>query len=636
MSAIRVQESHGWAAAILLAMALVAACGKQSAPPPAGPAGAKAQPRPVAAKPTPKPPKESTEPWFVDEAAQRGIDMLNQTGYPGKKEMIMGGVGPGSAVLDVNGDGRLDIYLPNGNWLSGPQRQQLYTGEDRPRNALYVQQPDGTFRNEAKERGVDDDSWSFGCAAIDIDSDGDDDLIVTNLGPNRFYINDGTGHFTDIAPETGLAGPKEKNKWEWSTGIGLGDYDRDGILDVYISNYADLFKWLRTNSDVKRDNDGSIKPGGAAVCDWQRIKVYCGPMGLPGVQDHLFHGLGGKDRKIRFEDVTKASGIWRPPTPTGPLYGFTVLFADLNEDGWPDIFVANDSAPSFHFENQKDGTFKEVAHEYGIALGAAGDDMAGMGCCIGDLNGDGRLDILKTNFSMQTNNLYLADFYKGRTSFRDVSIRAGVKQEVYTDLSWTVLYFDYDLDGRRDIFFSCGHVYPEVDLPAARGLNTSFNQYNRMFRNESTGKRMRFRSVEKDLGPGFQVKACSRGGSLFDVDNDGDMDLFVVNLNGKPNLLINKRGNKNGHWLMLRFVGNLAKKVPLDPIGTRFTVKAGKLVQFFDHERAYGFLSTHDPRQNVGLGSYTGPVTVEVTWPNGDHSVHNIPGVNREVEIRQP
>ena len=598
------------------------------------PAPVKKKPVVVAQKPAePTPAKPAEGPWFVDEAKQRGITLLNRTGRPKKKEFIMSAVGPGAAVFDADGDGLLDIYIPNGNHLVGPYRNRFYDADDRPRNALYMQQQDGTFSDEAAARGVDDDRWAFGACAADLDNDGDQDLIVTNLSLNRLYLNDGKGRFRDVAVPAGIAGTKE----EWSTGIACGDYDKDGVLDIYIANYADMFEWMRTSKDIARNEDGSIKD--AAVCNWQNLKVYCGPIDLPGQQDYLYRGLGaGEDGIPRYEDVSKRTGIWRPKSNNpggGPLYGFQALFADLNSDSWPDLYVANDSVPSYYFENQAGKSFKELANEKGIALGSMGQDMAGMGASSADLNGDGYLDIIKTNFAAQTNNLYIAEVYKGEVTFRDFSMRTGLKEVVYADLGWGALAFDFDHDGDRDIFFANGHVYPEVDHPYAAKLKMSFEQINQMFRNDSQGSRLRFKLATAEMGPGFSIKKCSRGSALLDFDNDGDIDVIVINLNNTPDLLVNKRGSESGHWLQIRLEGDPTKKTNRDAIGSKVWVTAGDLRQFFETKRGEGFLGCGDPRVHVGLGVHTA-AEVEITWPNGDKTTHKFDAVDREVKIRQP
>jgi hypothetical protein len=615
---------------LLFAGLLFFSCGGK-APPPVPPAPS--LPPEAAAEA----PKAITTPWFTEEAKTRGITLLNGSGRVRKKELIMEAVGPGAAVLDANRDGLLDVYIPNGNWLEGPFRDQFYKGEDRPRSALYIQQPDGTFRNEAKERGVEDDAWGFGAVAADLDNDGDEDLIVTNLGPNRLFVNDGTGHFTDIAQKAGTSGPVERGQWEWSTGIAVGDYDKDGILDVYIANYADMFKWMREAPNVKRNPDGSIQD--ARVCNWQHLLVYCGPKGLPGEQDHLYRGLGGKDGEMRFEDVTKKSRVWRTDADGGPLYGFQALFTDLDHDGWPDLYVANDSCASLFFRNLGDGTFRECAQELGIALSDTGEDMAGMGADTVDIDGDGWLDVHKTNFAFQTNNVYVAEPVlekdgKLKTLFyRDHALWDGIKSDTYADLSWAVLVFDFDHDMNQDIFYSNGHVYPEVD--AVPALGTSFDQFNKLFRGVRRGGEMRFERVGREGGPGLEVRKSSRGATLWDFDNDGDLDILVVNLNNTPDLLVNQRGNKSGHWLELRLVGNVARKSNRDAVGSWVKVTAGGRTQHFETKRGQGFLGSYDPRLNVGLGPNTGPVDVEITWPDGETTKETLASVDREVVIEQ-
>ncbi len=615
----------------LLAAAL-SACGGEEPPSPG--------PSPVAQEAAPSAPEA---PWFTEEAQKRGITLLNGSGKLRQKELIMEAVGPGAAILDANADGLLDAYIPNGNWLVGPFREEFYTGDDRPRSALYIQRPDGTFVDEAKERGVEDDAWGFGACAADLDNDGDEDLVVSNLGPNRLYVNDGTGHFTDIAGKAGIAGPSERGQWEWSTGIAAGDYDRDGILDLYIANYADMFKWMREAPDVQRNADKSIR--NARVCAWQHLMVYCGPKGLPAQQDRLFRGLGGRDGELRFEDVTKESGVWRPEEEGGPLYGFQPLFTDLDNDGWPDIYVANDSVPSLCFLNLRNGRFRECAHELGIAVSDTGEDLAGMGAASVDINGDGWLDIHKTNFAFQTNNVYVAepvgeggaggDGSKPATlTFRDHSIWNGIQEDVFPDLSWAVLVFDFDHDMDQDIFYANGHVYPEVD--AVPALGTSFEQLNKLFRNVQRGGEVRFERVGREGGPGLDVRKASRGASLWDFDNDGDLDILVINLNNTPDLLVNQRGNRSGHWLELKLTGNVAKQSNRDAVGSRIRVTAGGKTQHFETKRGEGFLGNRDPRVHVGLGPNAAPVEVEITWPNGDTTRHKVEAVDRVVEIAQP
>ncbi len=617
-----------WLLAIVPAFPAVAAgCGGEDPPSPG--------PSPVAAEAAPKAPEA---PWFTEEAAPRGITLLNGSRERlRQKELIMEAVGPGAAILDANADGLLDAYIPNGNWLVGPFRDQFYTGDDRPRSALYIQRPDGTFGNEAKERGVEDDAWGFGACAADLDNDGDQDLVVSNLGPNRLYVNDGTGHFTDIAVRAGIAGPVERGQWEWSTGIAAGDYDRDGLLDLYIANYADMFKWMREAPDVVRNPDKSIQ--NARVCSWQHLKVYCGPKGLPGQQHRLYRGLGGRDGAMTFEDVTKKSGVWRDV----PLYGFQPLFTDLDNDGWLDIYVANDSVPSFCFLNRRDGTFRECAFELGVAVSDTGEDLAGMGAESCDVNGDGWLDLHKTNFAFQTNNVYVAEPVETQgeggkktvaLTYRDHSPWNGIKEVVFPDLAWAVLVFDFDHDMDPDIFYANGHVYPEVDTVPE--LGTSFEQFNRFFRNVPRGGEVRFELMGREAGPGLDVRKGSRGASLWDFDNDGDLDILVINLNDTPDLLVNQRGSREGHWLELKLLGNVAKRSNRDAIGSRVRITAGGKTQHLEAKRGQGFLGNFDPRLHVGLGKNTGPVDIEITWPNGETTKTTVDKVDRVVEIAQP
>jgi len=571
------------------------------------------------------------KPWYIDRAAELGLNGINRTGEEGKKQFIMSAVGPGVATFDANGDGRMDIYSPNGNRLMPPRYDKLYAGEDRPLNALYIQQPDGSFRDEASERGVACDRWGFGACSADVDNDGDADLIVTNLQFNRLYLNDGTGHFRDVAVEAGIAGDPS----DWSTGIAVGDFNRDGIPDLYISNYADMFEGSRTYKGIKRGLKGEVLK--ATVCVWQRLDVYCGPLGLPAQQDHLYLGLGLKDGVPRYKDVSKESGIFRPgkvETSRGPGYGFQPIFADMNGDGWPDLFVANDSVPSFYFENRKDGTFLECGESRGIALSTMGDFLAGMGADIGDLNGDGHADLLKTNFALQTYNIYVGEPFKGTMYWQEWSVRTGLRQAVYSGLGWGALYFDFDNDGDQDVFFANGHVYPEVD--SVPELGTRFKQANQLIRNDfvPSGK-LKLRDVSADAGPGLAVVESSRGSAYFDCDNDGDLDILVMNMNTTPSLLVNQRGNANGRWLQIRLVGDPARKVTREAIHAKVRVTGAAGTQHRQVARGRGFLGCSDPRMHFGLGQKPGVVTIDIEWPNGDAQQIKTDKLDRILEIRQ-
>ena len=623
------------AIAALLGLVTLFACGDAPGDAPGKKPGPQAQNRPEAesqgADPDPQPDAEPAKPWYVNRARELGLTGINRTGEEGKKQFIMSAVGPGIATFDANGDGRMDIYAPNGNRLKPPFYDKLYDGDDRPVNALYIQQQDGTFRDEARERGVACDRWGFGACAADVDNDGDPDLIVANLQFNRLYLNDGKGKFTDVALPSGMAGDKDT----WSTGIGVGDYNRDGIPDLYISAYADMFEWIRTYKDIKRGPNGEILQ--ATVCLWQKLLVYCGPLGLPAQQDRLYMGLGVKDGVPRFKDVSKESGIFRPgkvETSLGPAYGFQPVFADLNGDGWPDLYVANDSVPSYYFENQKDGTFIECGESRGVALSTMGEFLAGMGADMGDLNGDGHADLLKTNFSLQTYNVYVGKPFKGTMYWDEWSVRTGLRQAVYAALGWGALYFDYDNDGDQDVFFANGHVYPEVD--SVPELGTRFKQSNQLIRNEfiPSGK-LKLRDVSAEAGPGFDVVESSRGAAYFDKDNDGDLDLVVVDMNTSPSLLINERGSTAGHWLQLKLVGDPAKKVTRDALHAKLKVTGSFGTQYRQVARGRGFLGSCDPRLHIGLGPKPGKVVIEVEWPNGDKQRVETDQLDRLIEIQQ-
>ena len=619
---------------LIAVLVLVTACGKDPKPEPAGGnPPTKTVEKETAQKPAEKP---APMPWFVDEAKKRGVNQLNRTGKEGKKDFIMSAVGPGAALFDADGDGRLDIYIPNGNRLMPPRFDTLYEGEDRPRNALYMQQEDGTFVDQATERGVNCDRWGFGATAADVDNDGDQDLLVANLFFNRLYLNDGTGKFRDVAVEAGVAGEKV----EWSTCIAVGDVNSDGIPDLYVANYADMFEWMRTNDMIVRKPNGEIVK--AAVCPWQKLEVYCGPRGLPAQQDHLYLGRGLKDGIPQYEEVTKASGILRPgksETRHGPAWGFQVLIADFNHDKKPDIFVSNDSAPSHYFENRgaADGaevTFEECAGQRGVAFSSMGDKLAGMGADIGDINRDGHFDMIKTNFSLQTYNLYIAEWFKGRMDWVEYSMRTGVDKAVWSSLGWGAILADIDHDGDLDIYFANGHVYPEVDSVPQLGMK--FKQNNQLFLNRLVEEgKLKVDEVSTEAGPGLAIVESSRGSSSGDLDNDGDIDYVIVNLNGMPNLLYNQRGSEQGRWLLIDLVGDVKKKSTRDAYGAIVKVESGAGTQYLQNVRARGFLGSCDPRLHVGLGQKPGEVTITVTWPDGSESVVKTSDVDRVVQIKQ-
>ncbi|MEM8884990.1 MAG: CRTAC1 family protein [Planctomycetota bacterium] len=617
--------------ALLAFLFLFNQCGEASESDAPGPQAAPQKSEPVKVADTPK---VAEGPHFVDIAKELGLTRINSTGEEGKKQFIMSAIGPGAALFDADGDGRLDIYVPDGTKLMPPFYESLYDGPDRPRNALYMQQPDGTFRNEAKERGVDCDRWGFGATAADVDNDGDPDLLVANFSQNRLYLNDGKGRFRDVAELAGIAGVANK----WSTCIAVGDLNLDGLPDLYVANYADMFKWIRESDSVRRNERREVID--AATCDWHRLEVYCGPKGLPRQQDHLYYGTGVVDGVPRFEEVTKQAGVARPgtgQTRMAPGYGFQVLIGDLSADGWPDIFVSNDSTYSYYFENKGDGTFHECGEERGIAASAGGDDLAGMGADFGDINRDGYFDIIKTNFALETFNLYIADLFKGRMDWIENSMRSGMDKDVHAALGWGALLFDYDHDGDLDIFFANGHVYPEVDQ--VPDLGTRFKQYNQLFRNmtveNGAGSRLRVKHMTQNAGPGFQVLESTRGASFGDLDEDGDLDLVLLNLNAPPTVLRNERGSKQGHWLHLRLIGDPKRGVTRDAYHTLVKVENAAGTQYFQANRARGFLGSCDPRLHVGLGKSKGKVKLTITWPNKEVQVIETEELNRVLEVRQ-
>ncbi|HID11639.1 MAG TPA: CRTAC1 family protein [Candidatus Latescibacteria bacterium] len=479
--------------------------------------------------------------------------------------------GGGAAVfLDYDNDGWMDIYIVNGSKLEGfpPGRE--------PRNVLYRNNGDGTFTDVTEEAGVGDTRWGMGCTAVDYDNDGDTDIYVANFGPNVLYRNNGDGTFTDVTEEAGVGDPK------WSTGTAWGDYDGDGDLDLYVANYVDF------------DVDHLEKYRSRNI--WHGIEVMAGPRGLEGAEDVFYRNNGDGT----FTEVTAEAGL----VDRLKGYGFTVLFADYDNDGDLDIYVANDSVPNYLYRNNGDGTFTEVGLETGVAYSEDGREQAGMGAVFGDYDNDGWLDIFVTNFSDDNNTLYRNE---GDGFFTDVTFQTGLGGPSLPFVSWGTEFLDYDNDGWKDIFVATGHVYPQVDL---YDFGTTYKERNLLFHNNGDGA---FTEVTGQAGPGMQVEKVSRGAAFGDYDNDGDIDVLVLNMGDMPTLLRNEGGNRN-HWIKFRTVGTRSNR---DGIGARIWVTAGGLTQMREVYMGSSFLCGNDIRVHFGLGRNTKVDLVRVRWPSG-------------------
>ena len=513
------------------------------------------------------PPPTPAPPRFAEVTAAAGLHFEMRSGGQ-VKNYIVEAKGGGGAFFDYDGDGWLDIYLVNGSRLQGyPDSTEV------PTNALYHNLGDGTFKDHTRSAGVGDAGWGMGCAVADYDRDGDLDLYVTNYGPNVLYRNEGEGQFRDVGQTAGVA------LTGWSTGATFGDYDRDGDLDLYVAQYLDFAP-------------ERVPPRGGM---WKGVLVFAGPSGLPGAQDVLYRNEG----EGRFRDVTRQAGVSQP-TPT---YGLSALFCDYDQDGDADLYVANDSAPNFLYRNEGNGQFRDVGVEAGAALSAEGGAQAGMGIAYRDYDGDGDSDFLVTHFEDDYNTLYRN---RSDGTFAVASAAAGLAEPSLPHLAFGACFFDYDNDQDQDLFVANGHVYPQMRHLTPDG----YAEPNQLFANQGLAGAYRFAEVTAgDLSrPGV-----SRGVAQGDYDNDGDVDLLVCNLDGPPQLLRNDGGNQR-NYLSLLLVGTASNR---DGIGARVSVVSGGVEQIVERVSGGSFLSHSDGRVHVGLGANTRAERVEIHWPSG-------------------
>ncbi len=526
-------------------------------------------------------------PLFTDITSQAGIRFKHLSGSP-EKDFIFEAKGGGIGLLDFDKDGLLDIYFTSGNTL-----ENLEKGVVR-RNALYRANGDGTYTDVTDKAGVQGRGWAMGCAVGDYDGDGWPDIYVLCLAGNILYRNNHDGTFADVTDKAGLKDGK------WSTGAAFVDYDRDGNLDLYISHYS-----VFNPEKMQRKGDNRY-------CNYRGVPVMCGPRGLDGEADALFHNNGDGT----FADVSAVSGIWG----RDKFYGLGVAVGDYNNDGWPDIYVANDSCPSYLFLNKKNGKFEEVGLAAGVAVSDDGAEQAGMGVDFGDYDNDGWLDITKTNFSYDYNNLYHND-HNGM--FTDRARAAGIAQITMPFVCWGTRFIDYDNDSWKDIFVAAGHVYPHLLSNPVGG--EKYFQRKLMFRNLKNGS---FADVTSSSGSGILLEKASRGAAFGDIDNDGDMDVVVANLDDAPTLLRNDGGNQ-GNWLLIELRGTQTNRFGL---GSRVKVKTGALEQIGEATTASSIFSANDPRIHFGLGK-SSEADVEVRWLSGKTQNFKAVPVNRILVI---
>jgi len=543
--------------------------------------GVKAQPR---GKPSGRPFLSS----MTDVAKQAGLTQPIVYGGVDSKSYIVEVVGCGVAFIDYDNDGWVDLLVLSGTRLEGAPPGAT--------NRLYKNNRDGTFTDVTAKAGLQRTGWASAVTIGDYNNDGFDDIFITYYGQNVLYHNNGDGTFTDVTERAGL----RQSSVRYGSGCSWVDYDRDGKLDLFVANY------LSTTLEKLP------KPGENSDCTWKGVPVNCGPRGLPPGFVQLFHNNGDGT----FTDVGKPSGV----AAASGSYPMTVVAADYDNDGWPDIYVACDSTPSWLFRNQHNGTFREEGLERGVALSEDGLEQAGMGVGVGDYDLDGNLDIFKTHFADDTNVLYRND---GKGNFDDVTIRTGLGVETRY-VGWGAGIVDLDNDGFPDLFVATGSVYPEVErrLPAY-----PFRTPRLVFRNLGDG---RFEELIEEAGSGVSAPHASRGCAFGDFDNDGDMDVLVMNMNEPPSLLRNDVSGGH-HWLKVSLVGVQSNR---SAIGSRVVARYAGRQQAQEVNAQSSFYSANDRRLHFGLGNAT-TADLTIRWTNG--ATETIPNVAADqlVTIRE-
>jgi len=527
---------------------------------------------------------------FLDITHAAGLDKFHHRSGGPEKRTILETPGSGVALLDYDNDGWLDIYLVNGSTFPALKGKQ-----SAPHAMLLHNNHDGTFTDVTEKAGVTNERWGFGAAVGDYDNDGWPDIYVSNFGKNRLYRNNHDGTFTDVAEAAGVT------LGGWSTGATWGDYDRDGLLDLFVPGYV---KFDPEHPPIS--GQGGLPAG---FCQFRGVEVMCGPRGLPGEGDHLFHNNGDGT----FTDVSARAGV---SDPKG-YYGFASVFVDVDDDGWLDLAVANDSVPKYLYRNKHDGTFEDISYMSGFALNDDGREQAAMGIAVGDYNRDGKVDFYITNFSDDYNTLYRND---GDQSFSDVSRRVGIATLTIPFLGWGTGFLDYDNDGWPDLFVANGHVYPGVDK---QDWGTTWAQRPLLLRNMNGTK---FEEVPPATGSGLAAVVTGRGAAFGDLFNDGHIDVVINNMDAGPTLLRNVVKNGN-HWLTFKLVGG--KKSPRDSIGAKVFVTAGGARQRGDVFSGGSYASSSDQRVHFGIGTATKVDRVEIYWPSGIKQDIAVPGTDR-------
>jgi hypothetical protein len=506
------------------------------------------------------------------------VDITDSTGIKfehlssSDKKYIVESMAGGVALIDYDRDGLPDIYFTN-----APTVEMALAGK-KARGALYHNNGDGTFTDVTEKAGVGYPCYAMGAVVGDYNNDGWPDLLVTCLGGVVLYRNNGDGTFTNVTKQAGLTDV------QFATGAAFGDYDGDGWADLFVSHYVDFHL------------DDLPKFGDSKTCQYHGLAVQCGPRGLKGAGDLLFHNNGDGT----FTDVSKAAGV---DDPHG-YYGLGAVWSDFNEDGRLDLFVANDSTPNFLYRNDGNGHFTELAFLAGTAVSQDGSEQAGMGVALGDYLHTGRLSLFVTHFSEEYATLFRND---GGMTFTDVSFHAGVATPTIPYVGWGTAFFDFDNDGWPDIFLVNGHVYPQVDT---LDVGARYREPKLLFLNQHDGT---FRNISELVGPAIQIRQVSRGAAFGDLFNDGHVDIVVENLDGKPMILREQGGNHN-HWIGFELAGTKSNRLALN---ARIKAVAGDLIQVDEVRSGGSYLSQNDLRIHFGLGSHDRVDRVEILWPTG-------------------
>ncbi len=517
----------------------------------------------------------SALPQLVDITKSTGINFSHLSSPEAKYvvESMSGGV----ALIDYNRDGWPDIYFTN-----APSVDMALAGK-KARSALYRNNHDGTFTDVSDQAGVATPCWAMGAAVGDYNNDGWPDLLVTCFGGVVLYRNNGNGTLTDVTKQAGLG-----DDTLWAMGAAFGDYDGDGYADLFVDHYVDL-----NLNDLPTF-------GSRPTCKYHAIDVQCGPRGLKGSPDNLYHNNGDG----AFTDVSKQAGVDDAPG----LYGLTAVWHDFNADGRLDLFVDNDGEPTYLYRNDGNGRFTDIAYNAGVAVDQDGNAQANMGTALGDYNHTGRLSIAITHFNEQYTALFRND---GNMNFTDVSYASGIAQSTTSYVGWGDEFMDFDNDGWDDFFMVNGHVYPQVD---SIGMDSKFREPKLLFQNLRDGK---FKNISKQVGPAIQELQVSRGVAMGDLFNNGKLDLVIENLEGAPMILASRGGPEN-HWISLQLEGTKSNRIALN---ARVTATTGDLVQTKEVLSGGSYLSQNDLRIHFGLGNHDRANKLEIHWPDGTKQV---------------